>query len=89
MADIHLRINRLSQGTQNIESYTAKSVCFCPQPGPTFQVNDTGLSFGPKSSCLAIAYLNIRGLLNKMDQVSLIMGGGKSFDIVLLRDLAK
>ena len=54
----------------------------CPQPSPTFQVYDTGLSFGPKSRGLALAHLNIRSLLNKMDQVCLIMGGGKSFDIL-------
>ena len=54
----------------------------CPQPGPAFQSNDSGLSFGPKSRGLSLAHLNIRSLLHKMDQVNLVMGGAKSFDIL-------
>ena len=53
----------------------------CPQPGPTFQLNNSGLWFGPKSRGLALAHLNIRSLLHKMDEVNLVMGGAKSFDI--------
>ena len=54
----------------------------CPQLGPAFQSNDSGLSFGPKSRGLSLAHLNIRSLLHKMDQVNLVMGGAKSFDIL-------
>ena len=54
----------------------------CPQPGPTFQLNNSGLSFCPKSRGLPLAHLNIRSLLHKMDQVNLVMGGAKSFDIL-------
>ena len=54
----------------------------CPQPGPTFQLNNSGLSFGLKSRGLALVHLNIRSLLHKMDQVNLVMGGAKSFDIL-------
>ena len=54
----------------------------CPQPGPSFQLKNSGLSFGPQSRGLAMAHLNIRSLLHKMDQVNLIMGGTKSFDIL-------
>ncbi|PFX14826.1 hypothetical protein AWC38_SpisGene20987 [Stylophora pistillata] len=53
-----------------------------PQPGPSFQLKNSGLSFGPKSRGLARAHLNIRSLLHKIDQVNLIMGGVKSFDIL-------
>ena len=79
-----LKVYRILNFTQ-LSLYAAGLILLagdvCPQPGPAFQSNDSRLSFGPKSRELSLAHLNIRNLLHKMDQVNLVNGGAKSFDI--------